>query len=725
MKTRFLVALLLLILAAGLSFPQEISELEFQNQRLSDILAVLADVANVSVIPDATVTGTASYYFSETNFDDAFRNFLDAFNLFAEFRDGTFHVSRIRIQYAPEGEVLSVEANDVELRLIIDSVSREIGKTILYDPLPTETVTINAQSIPVATVLEILTRRLADFTVSDEGDYYYVQRTPRDAVPASEVRAVPQVTRDGDLFGFSVVSARASDLLAELFEAAEVEYVSFSQSDSIVQNLVVSPRPFESALRLVLDQAAMDVTRADGVYVLLDLQRRDVLKRFQTVRVVQLRHLGVAEFPNLLPPDLSGADLYRIDQAGNRLVLSGSPQEIEPLLAFIETIDQVNPDLSYHRFDLNYAAVEDVLQTLPPRFSGENPRVVPDTNSFVVVLTDQLAFELSAYLAVVDRPRQSVPIHLRYIRSQDLLDNLPPSIETSSLVPSTDPSLLFFTGTDAQRDFFLRELELIDRPVPQIQYQLLVIQFQQGQGQTYSLDFENSAIENGLPFDATVLGALGQLLSLNFDIVSTFGYQFALKLNADLSNNDARVMADTTLNAISGQEVRFQNTNTFRYRDPVIDPDTGLSEPTGAIREITSGLIISINGWTSGDGMITMDIAATVSNQVSSASTTSGNLPPTSERIVNTHVRTETGEPIVIGGLIQQNSDEVANRTPLFSRIPVIGRLFERDIRSVENTELVIYVIPHATRGADSTSEDHYRIQDMYNRLIRGRIATP
>lgn len=725
MKTRFLVALLLLILAAGLSFPQEISELEFQNQRLSDILAVLADVANVSVIPDATVTGTASYYFSETNFDDAFRNFLDAFNLFAEFRDGTFHVSRIRIQYAPEGEVLSVEANDVELRLIIDSVSREIGKTILYDPLPTETVTINAQSIPVATVLEILTRRLADFTVSDEGDYYYVQRTPRDAVPASEVRAVPQVTRDGDLFGFSVVSARASDLLAELFEAAEVEYVSFSQSDSIVQNLVVSPRPFESALRLVLDQAAMDVTRADGVYVLLDLQRRDVLKRFQTVRVVQLHHLGVAEFPNLLPPDLSGADLYRIDQAGNRLVLSGSPQEIEPLLAFIETIDQVNPDLSYHRFDLNYAAVEDVLQTLPPRFSGENPRVVPDTNSFVVILTDQLAFELSAYLAVVDRPRQSVPIHLRYIRSQDLLDNLPPSIETSSLVPSTDPSLLFFTGTDAQRDFFLRELELIDRPVPQIQYQLLVIQFQQGQGQTYSLDFENSAIENGLPFDGTVLGALGQLLSLNFDIVSTFGYQFALKLNADLSNNDARVMADTTLNAISGQEVRFQNTNTFRYRDPVIDPDTGLSEPTGAIREITSGLIISINGWTSGDGMITMDIAATVSNQVSSASTTSGNLPPTSERIVNTHVRTETGEPIVIGGLIQQNSDEVANRTPLFSRIPVIGRLFERDIRSVENTELVIYVIPHVTRGADSTSEDHYRIQDMYNRLIRGRIATP
>jgi Flp pilus assembly secretin CpaC len=88
-----------------------------------------------------------------------------------------------------------------------------------------------------------------------------------------------------------------------------------------------------------------------------------------------------------------------------------------------------------------------------------------------------------------------------------------------------------------------------------------------------------------------------------------------MQLNLQLGEDKARVLADTTLNGISGQEIKFENTNTFRYRDITIDPETGKPFYTGTTREITSGLVLNINGWVSGDGMITMKVNAAVSKQ--------------------------------------------------------------------------------------------------------------
>jgi hypothetical protein len=58
-------------------------------------------------------------------------------------------------------------------------------------------------------------------------------------------------------------------------------------------------------------------------------------------------------------------------------------------------------------------------------------------------------------------------------------------------------------------------------------------------------------------------GACEHLL-LSYDVVSKFGYQFATKLSIAMSENLAQVYADTTLNGLSGQEIKFQNTETTR-----------------------------------------------------------------------------------------------------------------------------------------------------------------
>ena len=46
---------------------QTIQSMEFQRQEISDILLALAESSNTSILPDETVTGKVSFYFSDSS----------------------------------------------------------------------------------------------------------------------------------------------------------------------------------------------------------------------------------------------------------------------------------------------------------------------------------------------------------------------------------------------------------------------------------------------------------------------------------------------------------------------------------------------------------------------------------------------------------------------------------------------------------------------------------
>jgi type II secretory pathway component GspD/PulD (secretin) len=326
---------------------------------------------------------------------------------------------------------------------------------------------------------------------------------------------------------------------------------------------------------------------------------------------------------------------------------------------------------------------------------------------------------LDDFLPLIDRKQEGVPVQLRYIQADSLLKNLPPSVAKEDIQQTGDSTLVFFSGTEEKRKQFLRELEVLDRPTPQIRYELLVVQYEAGESLNWGVSLDTSSL-TGVEQNA-FLGSIGKLLSLNFDIVSTFGYLFAIKLNADLGTNKANVLADTTLNGISGQEIKFQNTTTTRYREVEIDPNTGKPNFTGVTREVTSGLIISMNGWVSGDGIITMKVSSTVSKQGADTSATTGNPPPTSEKVVATNVRTISGKPVVIGGLMQQEKTYIVNKVPFLGDIPLLGLLFQSKSDTLTNTELVIYIVPHVEFPEMRLLDAPRHLESLYERYVRAR----
>jgi type II secretory pathway component GspD/PulD (secretin) len=221
------------------------------------------------------------------------------------------------------------------------------------------------------------------------------------------------------------------------------------------------------------------------------------------------------------------------------------------------------------------------------------------------------------------------------------------------------------------------------------------------------------------PGDMTVLsGFFEKLLSINFDLITVFGYQFASRVNLALSENKADVFADTTLFGLSGQTIKFQNTNTYRYRDSNIDPVTARPIYSGITREITAGLILEIKGWVSGDGMITTNVTATVSKRGADISSVIGNPPPTSEKVLTTQVRSRSGETVVLSGLRQNDSTIIEDRLPLISKIPIIGWFFKTRNTTTENTQMVIYLIPHIDMTNEEYTPEGLKTAAIYNKYV-------
>jgi type II secretory pathway component GspD/PulD (secretin) len=657
------MVLLALLLTQGL-FAQRIKSMDFRNRQIRDILMALAEISGTSIIADETVEGLATFHFSDSEFEDALELFLASYDLFHAREGGAIRVSRIR--GSMDNGLVSLKAKEVEVENLIRTLAKMWNTTILHDPLPRTSLSVDIEALPPEKVLDIFMSRLREFGLEKNDSYYYISRAgpgeaAQTASAAAAATAAAGISREGELYAVSLENARFLELLPELFKKGEREYAILARTDTALENLYYRNKDFDSLLRIILEQGNADFVIQNGIYYIVELQRRDILKKFRETRIVPLQYFPAQDLSALLPQDLAAGNNLRIDKKTNAAIVTGTAEEINPIVSFIEQID---------------------------------------------------------------RPGENWPVSLKYLKTEELLKALPPGVSKEEISDSGFPNLIFYTGPRDKRELFLRDLALVDRPRPQLRYELLVVEYMKNKDARMSRSLQiNPAAEDAETGAMSFLGNLSNVMNLSFDTVAQFGYQFAANLSVQLGDNTAEVYANTTLNGLSGQEIKFQNTDTYRYQEFEVDADTGNISRTGVTREITSGLIVTLNGWVSGDDMITISVNATVSKQNNNASADSTALPTTSERVVHTQVRSPSGKPVVLSGLVKEDTNKIVRKIPLLGDIPLLGRLFRDQSDTREKTEIVIYIIPFLSRDSETGDQDaSLQFERYYHSLVEGRV---
>lgn len=626
---------------------------EFVNQNIKDVLFIFSTQLGKPILADSTVEGETSFQFAGTDTEKAFNAFLQANRLFAYEDGGVLYISKISVTRNGDGTI-NLVSYDASAAQIIERIAHATGTTITYETLPSVKNSICADNVTVTEALEILLKPYSDYSVITEDKYIFVRKESAarksavaDAETKLEIQEEMQDTADDEsssqTFTAYISKAPLKDALERLFSMTEESYTSFVTDMREIEHVQFAGKNFDESLSLIADGGGAKAVKSGGMWFIFQEETQNIQSSIKGGSAVWKHHT------------------------------------------------------------LRYSSFGAVRPVLEARFPYMKFYELPDKSSFTFAIEEKDEKSFDDFIALIDRPAASSVIKLKYIKAEDLIAHLPPSVKAEDIVLTGNNSSIFFKGTDENRKILLKELANVDIPQKRIRYDMLIVQFQKTANLNWSLKFE---ADNLVPGHRTLLtGALANLLNLNFDVVTVFGYLFALKFNTALAENKASVFADTTLHGVSGENIQFRNTSTYRFRDSTIDPETGEPKYTGVTREIVSGLVLDINGWISGDGMITTTVTASVSKQGVDVSATTGNPPPTSEKLITTQVRSRSGEPVILSGLTQNDSTISDEGIPFLKRIPILNRLFSTYLKTDEQSEMVIYLVPHLEKDSDDENE--------------------
>jgi general secretion pathway protein D len=207
-----------------------------------------------------------------------------------------------------------------------------------------------------------------------------------------------------------------------------------------------------------------------------------------------------------------------------------------------------------------------------------------------------------------------------------------------------------------------------------------------------------------------------------------FGYSFLSNsndigavLNAQASNNNVNVISSPSLMVLNNQEASIQVGEEISLSTGTV----GIAGVTGGIGNNTTqltqnqqrktGVKLKIKPRVNANGLVTMEVTQSVEDVAETLKSGEVN-PRISTREIESSVAIQSGETIVLGGLIKDKSTNGEGGIPLLHEIPVLGSLFGNKTKGQNKIELVVLITPRVVKSR----QDANMITDEFKRKLSG-----
>ena len=227
-----------------------------------------------------------------------------------------------------------------------------------------------------------------------------------------------------------------------------------------------------------------------------------------------------------------------------------------------------------------------------------------------------------------------------------------------------------------------------------VQVEVKVVEFNKKVLRQIGINFSNT--NGGFTYGMTAPSGSsnGGALSSAFKLIAeSLPGKWDANIDILQSNGMARVLAEPTLVALSGQSASFLAGGEL----PILEPQ-GLGTTTVTFKPFGIGLTVTPTVLSS--DRISLKVAPEASDlDYSRGINLDGTqIPAISTRRADTTVELGDGESFVIGGLVSSQLSSVVNKIPLLGDLPIIGSFFRNLSYQREDKELVIVVTPRLVR---------------------------
>ncbi|MDO9405554.1 MAG: type II and III secretion system protein family protein [Polaromonas sp.] len=194
--------------------------------------------------------------------------------------------------------------------------------------------------------------------------------------------------------------------------------------------------------------------------------------------------------------------------------------------------------------------------------------------------------------------------------------------------------------------------------------------------------------------NGNITGDYANPLAQAFSLLLNFG-KAGIGLNVGLleSNGLARILAEPTLVAMSGQSASFLAGGEL----PIPVPQ-GLG--TTSIEYKSFGIGLTVTPTVLSDDRIVLKVAPEASDldYTNALSIGAVAVPAITTRRADTTVELGDGESFIIGGLVSRSTASNVDKVPMLGDIPVLGSFFRQNRYQMNEKELVIVVTPRLVK---------------------------
>ncbi|ENY71271.1 general secretion pathway protein D [Aeromonas diversa CDC 2478-85] len=509
-------------------------------------------------------------------------------------------------------------------------------------------------------------------------------------------------------------------------------------------------------------------------------------------RVVPVRNVSVRELAPLLRQlndNAGGGNVVHYDPS-NVLLITGRAAVVNRLVEVVRRVDKAgNQEVDIIK--LKYASAGEMVRLVMTLNKDANPqggmagsalltpKVVADerTNSVVVTGEPQARERIIRMVRQLDQDLQTQGntrvFYLKYAKAKEMVDVLKgvsSSIEAEKkggggaaagggggnsiggkLAISADEASNSLVIT-AQPDV-MAELEQViaklDIRRAQVLVEAIIVEMQDGDGLNLGVQWGNTNgggtqfTNTNLPLGQVIAAgkaydkngstdALGKLAgSFNGMAAGFYHGDWAMLMTALSTNTKNDILSTPSIVTMDNKEASFN----VGQEVPV---QTGSQSSTSGdnifntIERKTVGTKLVVTPQINEGDSVLLNIEQEVSSVAKAQASGTADLGPTFDtRTVKNAVLVKSGETVVLGGLMDDQTKEEVSKVPILGDIPVLGYLFRATSNTVSKRNLMVFIRPTILRdasvysGISSNKYTLFRAQQLENAAQEGYLTSP
>lgn len=435
----------------------------------------------------------------------------------------------------------------------------------------------------------------------------------------------------------------------------------------------------------------------------------------------------------------------------NSMLVSDFPKNIEIIKEIVNIMDQDSQtklEAEFIRLENAIASkiIEDLTKIaktiINPTVPGNKFEIIKDegTNSLAVIATAENIVKIKELIKEFDvkntkeTKTKIFPIKNSEAKNtlttiNEILSKKKYADETTKPMASVDTEMnaIIISATEADMKDIAQIIEALDIEKPQVYVKAKIVEVSQEESQKigikYGLEGGRSNSSGLYSFSMNMGGSSVALSSALQGAIDIGEIKEGLALGAMIDflagEGAATILSEPSLLCVNNQEssIYVGQTQSILTSTTQGTSTTELARSTYTRQDI--GLTLKIKPRLSSGEMVTLAVQTTLEDVVDGSGT---GLPTTTKRDVKTSAIVNSGESVIIGGLIKNKSSKSEQKVPLLGDIPVVGNIFKSTSDLEDQINLVIILTPYIVEKSSDLAKLREKLTDL--EMIQSRYKT-